>query len=58
MKKLEVQSFNEVFIIIDYGFREDPEVIPSMIVDDGNESRAKRKILLDKDMKYLGVSVH
>lgn len=44
--------------MVEYGFREDTEIIPSLLVDDGDKDRTNRHLLLDPRMKYLGISVH
>ena len=44
--------------MVEYGFRKDPEVIPSIIVDDGDRNRTRRKHLMDANIKFVGVGVH
>lgn len=45
-------------MIIEYGFRFDQEVIPMIIVNDGDRSRYNRNLLMSDNMRYLGISVH
>lgn len=58
MEKLGVTDHGWVSIVIDYGFKYDPEIIPSMIVDDGDEQRVKQTMLMSNETKYVGISVH
>ena len=51
-------NYGVIDTIIDYGFRNDPEIIPSLIVDDGDPKKTKRKILMNPKAKYIGIGVH
>lgn len=45
-------------MILEYGFRKDAELLPSIIIDDGNESRSRRLALMSTRYKYIGIAVN
>ena len=49
---------SDVKMILEYGFREDKDIIPSLIIDDGDPKRTRRNILLSGKKQYVGISVH
>lgn len=58
MGKAGIVESSETDIIVEYGFREDPDIIPSIVVDDGDRSRHSRQALLNPGHKFVGISVH
>ena len=58
MARAGIVESSETDIIVEYGFRHDPDVIPSIIVDDGDKSRHSRYILMNPLHKFIGISVH
>ena len=53
-----MSDFGDIWIIVEYGFRKDPDLIPSVIVDDGDPRRTRRDWLLNERTKLAGISVH
>lgn len=45
-------------MIVEYGFRMDTEIVPSILVSDGDQARTNRNLLLDPKMRYLGLAAH
>lgn len=58
LRKLDVTNSGVLEIVVEYGFRQDPEVIPSLVVDDGDKNRNNRHLLMEKDIRFVGMSVH
>lgn len=58
LKKQGQKEPSHVEIMVEYGFRKDPELISSLVVCDGDLNRVNRKILFNSSMKYIGLSVH
>lgn len=58
LRKLDVTNSGVLEIVVEYGFRQDPEVIPSLVVDDGDKNRTNRHLLMEKDIRFVGMSVH
>lgn len=58
LRKLDVTNSGGLEIVVEYGFRQDPEVIPSLVVDDGDKNRSNRHLLMEKDIRFVGMSVH
>ena len=58
LRKLDVTNSGVLEIVVEYGFRPDPEVIPSLVVDDGDKKRTNRHLLMEKDIRFVGMSVH
>ena len=42
---------------MEYGFREDKELLPSMIVDDGDSEKSTRMAITDPDCRLAGYGV-
>ena len=36
----------------------DPDIVPSIIVDDGDKSRYSRNALMNPNQRFVGISVH
>jgi hypothetical protein len=53
-----VSAQGEVEMIVEYGFRQDSEIIPSIIVSDGDPNRTNRNLMLSAVLKCVGISIH
>lgn len=58
LKKLDVSESGETEIVVEYGFREDPEILASLVVDDGDKDRSNRLLLMGESIRFVGMSVH
>ncbi len=58
MSKAGIIESNETDIIVEYGFRQDPDIVPSIIVDDGDVNRHTRHVLMNPNHRFVGFSVH
>lgn len=58
LAKMKLLECGDTEMIVEYGFREDPEIVASIIVDDGEPARIHRTLLMSEQMRYLGLSVH
>ena len=48
----------DIQLILEYGFREDKDIIPNVMIDDGDSRRNRRNILMSGNNKMIGISVH
>jgi hypothetical protein len=44
--------------MIEYGFRKDMDLLPTIVIDDGNSERTRRNTLMNESWKSVGISVH
>ena len=48
----------DIKMMMQYGFRQDRDIIPNLIIDDGDPKRTRRNIVLDQKQRFVGISVH
>ena len=45
-------------MVIEYGFRKDKELIPSVLVDDGDSEKSSRVALADPECRFAGYAAY
>ena len=49
---------DQMDVIVEYGFRKDRELVPSIVIDDGNELKNRRDALMNDKYQFIGLAVH